>query len=734
MRAAIFLVALLLPAASQAQTLSGPTHSLGAPDVCTADVRSEVTRGPLSPSAAVLRGPRLPRLEGYILADSVRTRTFVPPGEELCVHFDAGAETLTELPAYEITPVARQAIAYAPEWLRMDLECNLRLLPADHQDRYGYLLMSFTNPALIDEVAFQIAHLSWTILQNPYWDETLLVNNASLLYQIDMELDYVEIVEYGLGTEEQYSTTRYVVDIGGQPTTVEIPREVYYGYVVMPKLSDERPLQDASVYNYFWREYLFYHHDAGYPLMQEVITPLSVLWDGAQHDLPAGRPFTPDMLVLDAIGNWVSETVPFAAAGNRPIQPNVIAHEHDGNCGELQDLLCATARTCLVPCLSTMDILEDHVWCEFWWDGGWHPYQVDLGHGPTHIDNPGIAYDRDHGGGKDCSCIWDWRNDGFTWESIATYSQTCLLTVTVVDPAGIPVDNAEVTLASEFYYPPYSLYAGLISNTGPDGTVQFELGDRQNYYVKVVTSLGSYPTSGYALIISDSQAGEHYQWSWTTPQAMTQLEMTAGTPGTQADWVIEVEYDLPHDLLYGKDIFDSPLSFYFEPVPDGHLDFFIADETNFSAYQARTPFTAYEIAEGYSSHHVFFHTPRLEDYYVVLSGAEHHGLLTRADVTVRLWERDPASVAEAGSPVLALVTPPSPIAGRVTLEFELPAAGPATLAVYDVGGRRVATLLDAWCDAGRQRVVWDRGAAAGLYFLRLDSRGARTSERIVRVE
>jgi len=51
------------------------------------------------------------------------------------------------------------------------------------------------------------------------------------------------------------------------------------------------------------------------------------------------------MLAVDAIGNWVSETVPFAAEGDRPIQPNVIAHEHNGNCGELQDLLCAAGRT-----------------------------------------------------------------------------------------------------------------------------------------------------------------------------------------------------------------------------------------------------------------------------------------------------------------------------------------------------------------------------------------------------
>ncbi len=242
------------------------------------------------------------------------------------------------------------------------------------------------------------------------------------------------------------------------------------------------------------------------------------------------RPFTDTMLAVDAVGNWCSETVPYAAEGDRPIQPNIIAHGHNGNCGELQDLLCAAARTCLIPALCTMDALEDHVWCEMWLDE-WHEYQIDLGRGPTHIDNPGCAYDYDHGGSKDCSCIWDWRGDGWSWQSIGTYSQTCTLSVHIEDPDGVAVDNATVTIASEGYYPPYTIGAGLTGETGQDGTIDFVLGNHQNYYVRVTSGLGNYPPSGYASVITNSTAGEHYYWEWGLTSTMPQLAMVPGAPG-----------------------------------------------------------------------------------------------------------------------------------------------------------------------------------------------------------
>ena len=64
----------------------------------------------------------------------------------------------------------------------------------------------------------------------------------------------------------------------------------------------------------------------------------------------------------------------------------------------------------------------------------------------------------------------------------------------------------------------------------------------------------------------------------------------------------------------------------------------------------------------------------------------------------------------------------------------LAATGDASVAIYDVTGRRVASLLAAQLPAGRQEVVWDARSADGsriadgVYFARVETpEGARTA-------
>ena len=72
---------------------------------------------------------------------------------------------------------------------------------------------------------------------------------------------------------------------------------------------------------------------------------------------------------------------------------------------------------------------------------------------------------------------------------------------------------------------------------------------------------------------------------------------------------------------------------------------------------------------------------------------------------------------------------PNPFNPRTTISFGLAEAGPATLAVYDVGGRRVRTLVSGSLAAGQHHVVWDgrgdagRALASGVYFYRLEAGG-----------
>jgi choice-of-anchor B domain-containing protein len=81
---------------------------------------------------------------------------------------------------------------------------------------------------------------------------------------------------------------------------------------------------------------------------------------------------------------------------------------------------------------------------------------------------------------------------------------------------------------------------------------------------------------------------------------------------------------------------------------------------------------------------------------------------------------------------------PNPLpAGRAgTMRLVLPRAGAVTAGVYDVAGRRVATLVDAVLPAGAHAIRWDgasrQRAPAGVYFVRLETpEGSRSSKVLV---
>jgi hypothetical protein len=80
---------------------------------------------------------------------------------------------------------------------------------------------------------------------------------------------------------------------------------------------------------------------------------------------------------------------------------------------------------------------------------------------------------------------------------------------------------------------------------------------------------------------------------------------------------------------------------------------------------------------------------------------------------------------------------PNPFSPATRLRFYLPEAGAATVRVYDVAGREVATLVDGPLAEGDHEVVWDgrdgagRRLAAGMYLARLDAEGVTRAVRMV---
>ena len=73
----------------------------------------------------------------------------------------------------------------------------------------------------------------------------------------------------------------------------------------------------------------------------------------------------------------------------------------------------------------------------------------------------------------------------------------------------------------------------------------------------------------------------------------------------------------------------------------------------------------------------------------------------------------------------------NPLSGVATVRFETGGAGPARLEVFDVLGRRVATLLDGPVAAGPQRATFDaRGLPSGTYLVRLAGGGASVTRAV----
>jgi hypothetical protein len=73
---------------------------------------------------------------------------------------------------------------------------------------------------------------------------------------------------------------------------------------------------------------------------------------------------------------------------------------------------------------------------------------------------------------------------------------------------------------------------------------------------------------------------------------------------------------------------------------------------------------------------------------------------------------------------------PNPLAGTGRFAFRLPATADVMLEVFDVAGRRVATLAEGRLEAGPHEVLWTSPRSAGVYFARLKALG---QSRVVRV-
>jgi len=115
------------------------------------------------------------------------------------------------------------------------------------------------------------------------------------------------------------------------------------------------------------------------------------------------------------------------------------------------------------------------------------------------------------------------------------------------------------------------------------------------------------------------------------------------------------------------------------------------------------------------------------------------GALANDTLRVSLHAKIAANGGVDGLPASLRFAPPAPnpLQRATTFAFDLPHDAPASLAIYDAGGRRVAVLAEGAHAAGRYTVRWQAAAAdgsalrAGLYFARFTTPGLTRVARIV---
>jgi len=758
-----------------------------------------------------------------------------------------------KIPDDGLTEQGKEAVSIAPKWLRDDLaDLFKRLENEDRQNNWAELIIEHEGEKYIDELIFTIAHSAAGYMKQAFANYDAYLQNSQVLYDIDTEIPYADIVDYGTPgiDDDYYSTIKYwTLNAYGEKVQREYDRNLYYWYVVHPKLSDEEP--DVLDSGLFWRSYLYYdvigknsystfsalknpnslteedvsgwgyssygyfvgrnswivpiirdketgegvlvsyHKSNGsvlatmmpvdkveneaqekllenmvfigkgeasinqmlydpsakikfaifkdkdpwgtpavenaikklgnqyqvytsaematfelpgncrkiiipsdqtrefyealsenkdrfdgwinqynsfefhgacspendwsdltmpggltcvpqsenmidelefnkFPTMQEVLPLADVVWDTKVQSLPIGRAFEEGNTAIDIIANWAGYNLPYNALSirARPVQPELIAYWHGGNCGEIQDLIAAAGRVAMVPMSCTDGFMEDHVWNEFY-DDGWFFLNNGWYGGGASIARAGGGQDKDYGGGKNISCIRRNRGDRFNEDITEHYTNNCTLEVYVYDKNGYPVDGANVQIYSEWYYDENSFVKFIEYCTDSNGFTSFVLGDNRNYYVKVESPVGKHPVNDIVQVIETSEPDMLYSWDC---HLGGEIEMLKGSkidyePGNAMHSLV-IELETGYEYIYGSSKGNS----YSEPSDTAKIDYFVCDYENLVKYISDESFEAIEYFKDVNSGSTYLYIDEKDKYFVVISNEKH--VMTSQEVSL----------------------------------------------------------------------------------------------------
>ncbi|MFO8145739.1 MAG: transglutaminase-like domain-containing protein, partial [Candidatus Syntrophosphaera sp.] len=469
----------------------------------------------------------------------------------------------------ELLPESVSAVARAPEWIRLELQKTLHQLEPDRQLAFAGLINSASDP-YVDEIAFCVATSFPEYLNSSFALPELFLENAEWIYSIADELPYVEVIDTGSAATggSYHSTTRYWKrDDGGNLVQMDVPRDIYYWYLVHPKITDEIAayidpaiIENNSTHSNnivpppegkFWRSYMYGFEEDGYPVLSDTLTQCQTLFnrDGSSGD--AAR----------AIIWWINQNMSFTSNAERPHQPVRIFAKRIGRCGEYADLTSAVARTALIPCTNIASISTDHTWNEFW-DDGWVSWEPVNG----YLNNP-LVYE--NGWGKVFGSVFEERCDGLFTPVTDRYSEgLATINIQVVDENLNPVDAARVVLAIF----ENSVRFDCEQYTDNQGIATFEVGENRDYRGRTETFFGLYPANPgtYVQLTDNTADGEiyYYQFQIAAPMPLPSIDALSPPNDPEQDHRFCVSFESSGYYVTGRTLYDdidvlgSPANYY----------------------------------------------------------------------------------------------------------------------------------------------------------------------------
>ncbi|MDP8240662.1 MAG: T9SS type A sorting domain-containing protein [Candidatus Hatepunaea meridiana] len=663
--------------------------------------------------------------DDWRLLDSCQNKVSIPPGDSYAIRLNLPRLCIEEnLPELYLDDEWMEAVERVPAWLRTDLINNLSKISGD----VGEFAIGMACDAIldaddahVDEVAFAIAHFSPRLLQDLNVDFGLFLENAEGIYAADEYLDYVNIVEHGdIEEDDDYWTTlEYIIlNEDGEAEEVEIDRDIYYWYVVHPRLSDESPRyidpNSGSARQppngVFWRDFLLNHPDDDYTSLREYLEDCEFLWAGLRNNI------SEENGAIGAVSRWIQHSLEFTSRQERPIQPVRIYRMHIGRCGEHSDMTAAAGRAALIPTLCTSTYCTDHTWNEFWGGDRWvvlEPVNGYVDHAP---------YDN----WNQLPAVFNWRSDASVWTVTDCYTEYSILNISVTGRHNNPVDGAKIMLASN------NLQDGLSpctwGYTNSDGEVSFTIGDSINIYYRVESELGNFPSEANRVsqIIANSSADQVYTQSQRMNETMPNVSPDdAEMPDDPTNnWHLAVSYDLPVETVNGI-IFSN--AEFFQDVGSSKLDFFICDEQNYEEYLDGDDFEAFSADELTEAGEIEFTFPTDDVWYAVFSNANHVANYMRVDMEAMLYVDSEVRIAlepEAPASYSLHQNYPNPFNSSTSIQFDIGRNGATQLIVYDLTGHKLHSQDLGNLSAGQHEVTLNgKNLTSGLYLYEVTCNG-----------